>query len=148
MRGMFSMCLDVLYLCIIWGHIVFVYVFVVIEHVVNTKWFQISTSRTRFPAHTLPPICWGYAVPISALIFNTENIPNVHHIARERYVFQKDFYHMPLLFLSCTHTPLSISSVFLVSAGIVNDHYEKGQLGRKSSLGQVCFESLLLKICN
>ena len=60
--GMFSMCLAVLYLCIIWVHIGFVCVYFecmfVIEHILNSKWFQISTSWTPKNAeHTLASIC-------------------------------------------------------------------------------------------
>ena len=41
------------------GLCVFIWVNVVIEHMMNTKWFQISTSWTRkFPEHPWAPICW------------------------------------------------------------------------------------------
>ena len=39
-------------MCLLW-------VYVVIEHMVNSKWFQMSTSWTRkFSERTLAPICW------------------------------------------------------------------------------------------
>ena len=61
-----TVCLAVLYLCIIEDHIYKYWVrmcslgaYVVIEHMVNSKWFQISTWWTRkFPEHILAPICW------------------------------------------------------------------------------------------
>ena len=39
-------------MCVLW-------VYVIIQHTVNSKWFQISTSWTRkFPEDPLPSICW------------------------------------------------------------------------------------------
>ena len=81
MLSVFSMSLAVLYLCIIWDHtyeywgrVCLLWVYVVIEHMVNSKWFQISTSWTRkWPEHTLAPICLVWS-PVSPLFFTLSDV--------------------------------------------------------------------------
>ena len=56
---LFGCALSVYHLRSYWLIVRLLWVYVVIEHTVNSKWFQISTSWTRkFPEHTLAPIRW------------------------------------------------------------------------------------------
>ena len=56
----FGCALSVYHLSSHWVRVCLLLVYVVIEHMVNSKWFQISTSWTqKYPEHTLAPICWA-----------------------------------------------------------------------------------------
>ena len=45
-----------------WVLVCLLRVYVVIEHMVNSKWFQISTSWAKNHKHTLAPICWVFSI--------------------------------------------------------------------------------------
>ena len=71
--GVFSTCLTVLYMCIIWDHkctywvyVSLLWIYLVMEHAM--KRFQISTPWTRkCPEHTLAPIFWVIRYPIKSV---------------------------------------------------------------------------------
>ena len=53
----FGCALSVYHLSSHWVRVCWLWFYVVMEHTVNSKWFEISTSWTQNPEHTLGPIC-------------------------------------------------------------------------------------------